>query len=152
MYNIRLTDDLYFSGSYAKVGKVEGGIDIPSLPPTEDIDKQKFHRWDTHNVQTGVKRNPVMVQEKDEEGNLLWDDEEKTIPKMVQDTDEEGNPLFTEEPIFEDVLEWIFDEEGYNKWKEEQGAIVPKPTNEERIVTLNEIVVELTDMIISLAM
>ena len=148
-------DTKRYTGSYVTIGGMSEDentiiVEVPSLPPTEDINKQKFHRWDTHEVQTGTKQVPIMVQERDVNGELVWEDSESTIPKMVQDTDEEGNPIFTEEPIIESITEWIFNEDGYNKWKEEQEAIVPEPTSEEKINALSETIMDLTDVIISL--
>lgn len=131
-----------FTGEY--VGEI-GGINetedtlivvVLNLPPTEDINKQKFYRWDTHQVQTGTKQVQVMVQDKDELGELLWEDDEETIPKMVQDIDELGNPKFTEEPVIENVTEWIFDEADYNDWLEKENAKTPTLTTEEKIDNL----------------
>lgn len=119
-------------------------IETPNLPPVENLNKQKFHKWDTHSVQTGTTQVPVMVQEKDELGELLWEDEGKTIPKMIQEVDELGNPKFTEEPIYENITEWIFEEEdAYNTWVEEQSSIIPEPTDQEKIKTLNNQISEI---------
>ena len=130
-----------FTGTYVIIGGMNEDentivVEVPSLPPTDDLDKQKFHRWDTHDVQTGVNQIPVMVQDKDELGELLWEDEEKTIPKMVQDTNEDGSLKFTEEPIMGEIEDGIFDEDGYNTWKSEQDLIVPEPTTEEKLEKL----------------
>lgn len=37
---ILLDENNYFTGSYAIVGNIEGGIEINELPPYEDIEKQ----------------------------------------------------------------------------------------------------------------
>lgn len=130
-----------FTGAYAIIGGMNEDentiiVEVPFLPPTDDLDRRKFYRYNIHDIQTGVNQIPVMVQNKDELGELLWEDENKTIPQMVQDTDEGGNPIFTEEPIIESITEWIFDEEDYNTWKSEQEAIVPEPMTEEKLEKL----------------
>lgn len=147
---VLLDENKRYTGSYSLLGTIAGtstgGVLVPELPPCEDLDKQKFYRWDTHNIQTGINYIPVMieVQDKDPETEeLLWEDEEKTIPLMtqVQDTDEEGIPKFTEEPIMEDVTEWIFDESDelvYNNYIKEQAAIIPPITQEELIANLQK--------------
>lgn len=151
-------DTKRFTGDY--VGEV-GGINptentlivvVPNLPPTENLDIQKFYKWDTHEVQTGTIQVPVMIQEVDELGELVWEDEEKTIPKMIQDVDELGNPKFTEEIIVENITEWIFEEEAYNEWVEEQENIIPEPTEAEKIEQLyyeNEMLNETLDYILT---
>lgn len=107
-------------------------IEIPNLPPVENLNKQLFYKWDTHSVQTGTTQVPVMVQAKDELGELLWDDNEKTIPTMIQDCDENGILKFTYEPIISSITEWIFDELAYTSWLEEQSDIITEPKLEER--------------------
>ena len=36
MINVLLDENNYFTGNYATVGKIEGGIDVESLPPSEN--------------------------------------------------------------------------------------------------------------------
>lgn len=136
---VLLDENKRFTGSYSITGGIAGGTIVPSLPPCEDLVKQRFYIWDTHNIQTGINRIPVMidVQAKEPETEeLLWEDEEKSIPTMisVQDTDEDGVLKYVEEPIMEDVTEWIFDETdelAYNSYIKEQEAIVPPKTQEQ---------------------
>lgn len=44
MYSIRLDDNTYFTGAYAEIGSVIGGIDVPSLPP--DMTKATCYKYD----------------------------------------------------------------------------------------------------------
>lgn len=143
---VLLDENKRFTGSYSITGGITGGTIVPSLPPCEDLVKQRFYRWDTHNIQTGINRIPVMksIQATEEgTGELLWEDEDKTIPVMieVQDTNEDGSLKYTEELIMEDVTEWIFNESdqlAYNNYIKEQEAIVPEKTPEEKIAALTE--------------
>ena len=36
MFNVLLDEDNYYTGVYAKVGKIEGGVDVDVLPPSEN--------------------------------------------------------------------------------------------------------------------
>ena len=148
-------DTKRFTGTYVIIGGMNEDentiiIEVPSLPPVEDLDKQRFYRWDTHRVQTGINQIPVMkdVQATNELGELLWEDEDKTIPIMipVQDTDEEGNLVFTEEPIIQDITEWFMteqDEQDYIAYLEEINNYIPEKTLEEKLLESQNEIVEL---------
>lgn len=36
MYNVKVDENYFYQNVYAKIGKVEGGIDMPTLPPEEN--------------------------------------------------------------------------------------------------------------------
>jgi hypothetical protein len=44
LYSVKLDENNYFTGSYALVGKVDGGIEIPILPSTNNPVKAKFYK------------------------------------------------------------------------------------------------------------
>lgn len=92
MYNIKLDDNKYFTGSYVTVGTVNGGIDIPNLPPTESIKKKLFYKYDYH------------------------------------DTVVDGETI--------SVLDWVFDEEKYNLYLENEANKPITPTVDELIASL----------------
>ena len=111
MYNIRLDENKYYTGTYVSVGKVGGGIDIPTLPP--DMEKSKFYKYDYHEVFIT---------------NLVADIDEMTGEQKI---DAENNLLYIEEivPIIE--LGWIFDEVKYNESLVLQLEIVKKNKTKE---------------------
>jgi hypothetical protein len=118
MYNIKLDENKYYTGSYAKIGNVEGGIDIPTLPPTDDAEKAIFYKYDYHNVS-----NVYQVPDINETTGL-------------QKKDENGNLIFKEETMTTSNLEWFFDEEKYNKWLEEVKNKPKELTLEEQVTNL----------------
>lgn len=87
MYNVKLDENKYFTGSYAKIGKVQGGINLPSLPP--DMSKATCYKWDEY-----VIEYPIKVPVIDEETG-----EEREETQIVKETH----------------IGWIFDEEKYTK-------------------------------------
>lgn len=155
---VLLNEKKRFTGTYSIKGSVSGGTVVPSLPPCEDLIKRTFYRWDSHTVQTGVNKIPVMVevQATDEEGNLLWQDEEKTVPTMVevQDTNEDGTLKYTEEPIYEEVNDWLFeeaDEADYQAYlKEIAREEEMTQTVDEQLMDCRICIAELTNMVCEL--
>ncbi len=41
---VKLTEDKYFTGSYATVGKIEGGVEVAQLPNEQDSLKQLAYK------------------------------------------------------------------------------------------------------------
>lgn len=44
-----LLKDNYFTGSYARVGDIEGGIEVSELPPTQDSKKMLAYKLENEN-------------------------------------------------------------------------------------------------------
>lgn len=36
MYNVKVDENYFYQNAYAKIGKIEGGIDMPTLPPSDN--------------------------------------------------------------------------------------------------------------------
>lgn len=100
MYNIKLDENKFYTGSYAKVGKVQGGMDLPSLPPTEDSQKALCYKYDYHDVTSSQFIEVPVTNEETGEPIL----------------DENSNPIYTteEEVVTTSVLGWYLDEDKYN--------------------------------------
>lgn len=113
MYNIKLDENNYYTGSYATVGKVEGGIEIPTLPPTADLEKALFYKYDYHNI-TVIEQQPS--DELDEYGNQVYEDVE----------------------VVKSVLDWIFDETKYNEYLVQKSKETLELTTDEKIIVLQE--------------
>lgn len=95
MYNIKLDENKYFTGSYAKVGKVNGGIDIETLPP--EMDKAQYYKYDYYEEITVEQ-----VPEIDEIGGFI---------KL----DDDGNICYIDKASSKTILGWIFDADKYNE-------------------------------------
>lgn len=120
MYNIKLDENKFYTGSYAKVGKVQDGINIPTLPPTDDNTKALCYKYDYHDVITY-------------EYDTVYNEETGEI-----EVDEEGNIVTIEREVITSVLEWIFDEYKYQLLMDEIANYVPELTSEEKIAQLSE--------------
>lgn len=92
MYNIKLDENNYYTGSYAKVGKIQGGIDVPSLPPTESVLESSCYQW----VQVMESITDMVPQYDEETGTVLLD--------------EEGNTIHIEQTSQVSVMKWVLDE------------------------------------------
>lgn len=86
MYSILLDDNKYFTGEFSTIGKVNGGVDIDTLPPADNFDKMLCYKYDYHDV-------------------------ESVVP--ISSIDDNGDEIFTDTTVTSSVLEWIFDEEKY---------------------------------------
>ena len=113
MYSVLLDQDNYFTGNYAKVGNIEGGISIESIPPEINSKLQKYWKYDYHDVTKIVKMPTIQIVKT----NAIDDVTGEEI------LDDEGNPKVIETPVevIEDqevtvsVLEWFFDDIKYNE-------------------------------------
>ena len=96
MYSVKLDENGYYANSYAKIGKIDGGIDTEYLPPEEDTLKASCYKWETKTV-TQMVEVPIINQE-----------------TGLQETNESGDLLFAQQP--QDVLktDWFLYEEKYN--------------------------------------
>lgn len=100
MYSIKLDENKYFTGSYATVGSIEGGIDIETLPP--DMEKALFYKYDYNNV-TSIQNTPIINESTNE-----------------QEVDADGDLNYKEDIITTSVMEWFFDEEKYNLYLQDE--------------------------------
>jgi hypothetical protein len=168
MYNVKVNENYFYQGAYAKVGKIQNGEDMPCLPPEENqlcyyIDfKEKIEieqvvvKTYTKNVTSETEFDTYYeVKTEDEEGNefsnsiteeeynALTDEEKENVtitqyPVIVQveltkeeyealsdeekmeiyvfdKTDEEGNLVYEDVEKTIIVKEWAFSQEKYNE-------------------------------------
>lgn len=90
MYSVKLDERNYFTGSYAKVGSIPGGVMVNKLP--SDMTKCKCYQWITKEMPI-TKKIPVIDPDTGE--NVL---------------DNEGNVIFTETEEMVPVTDWFLDE------------------------------------------
>lgn len=103
MYSVELDENKYFTGSYASVGSVEGGIFVEELPPANG--HQCCYKYDYHDVTT---EETVMVPVIDKETGMQ---------KF-----ENGEPVFDTETrsVTRSVLGWVFDEQKHHELMEQE--------------------------------
>lgn len=115
-YNIKLDDNKFFTGIYAKVGGVEGGVDLESLPPEEN---QLCYYWgDT--TETVINKIPVIEKYVVDSNNIediitddeyaLMSDTEKLVVLTRNKLDENGVPVTTDKASTIQVTKWILSE------------------------------------------
>ena len=103
MYNVQVNEKGFYMGSYATVGTVKDGINVPALPPTEDalcyklIDKE---------VQKEVQQ-PILQYSK-----LVESETEFETHYSLKSTDEDGNEIET--PITAEEYEAFVDKSDVN--------------------------------------
>lgn len=130
MFNVKLDENNYFTGSYAKVGKVAGGIDVPTLPP--ETDKATLYKWEQRMESVPIQK-PVLG----EDGLPTYEQ----VPVMDEETqtqavDVEGHPIFTNgEQIFETVTEQVLSP---FKWWLDDSKPIQEEKKEELLQQLKE--------------
>lgn len=120
MYSVKLDENKYFTGRYAIIGKVDGGIDIDSLPPIEDYSKSLCYKYE--------------YIEKSETSYVPVIDEETGEQKL----DENGEPLFTEDVHIINIMDWVFDEVKYKEYLDSELNKPVEQTLKEKIAFLVE--------------
>lgn len=45
---VLLDENHYFTGSYAEIGGIQGGIEVEALPDTKDLLKQRAYKYETN--------------------------------------------------------------------------------------------------------
>lgn len=134
MINVLLDENNYYTGNYANVGKIEGGVDVESLPPVEnqtcyfleeteepkeiEIEKIAYYKLTTTMAtdENGDEKEIETAIEITEEEAA---NDENAFPKPV--LDEDGNPVMETITITEKVQKWILDE---NKITEQTQVIL----------------------------
>jgi hypothetical protein len=95
MYSVKLDENNYYTGSYAVVGQITGGVDIPTLPPIQNAAQASCYKW-------GIVVETIIVE----------------VPKInpengEQEVDENGNFIFVQETKEERRMDWSLDEGKY---------------------------------------
>lgn len=144
MINVLLDENNYFTGNYATVGKIEGGVDVESLPPSENqtcyflTTVEEIRQEEVEKVRY---LKPTLVTEVDENG------EENSVETYVEITKEEAeneDSVITEYVYNEDgthqmetntytveIKKWVFDESMKSEKAQEELSYVKKIKNEE---------------------
>ena len=114
MYNVKVNENYFYQGAYAKVGKVEGGIDMSTLPPEENqfcyyinfkeeieirqVPAKAYYKYETSETEFDFIYEVKSVDENNEEitnsitekeYNTLTDEEKENVtitqtPKVIQ--------------------------------------------------------------------
>lgn len=134
MYNVRLDENKYYTGSYAKVGKVKDGVDLPSLPPEEDYEKALCYKYDEYSYEetTSMPKTQEVEKIDDVTGETI------TVTEFV--LDEEGNVVYEDVIVTKTNIGWIFDEEKYIAYIEEKERIAKEtftPDEEQLLFNLD---------------
>lgn len=104
MYNVQVDENMFFTGSYAKVGTVKNGVNVDKLPPFENSLCYKL-------VDAEV---PVTYEEPIVQYVVYTQsDTEFDVDYSIKETDEDGNETYT-----------YLTEEEYNALSEEEKANV----------------------------
>lgn len=93
MYSVKLDEQNYFTGSYAKVGSIPGGVQVTHLP--DDMSKAIYYKYGPYTV-----KETILVEDIDP----ITEE-----PKV----DEEGQIIYKEQIIEKEVIGWKFDNEKY---------------------------------------
>ena len=122
----------FYTGSYVNTGGIVSNNVAPTLPPTDDLEKAMFYKYDYRDVTT-ITQQPItqIVITVNEESGETIETEEPVL-------DEYGNQVYEDIEVIESVLDWIFDEEKYNAYLIQKSKEVPKSTTNEKIVVLQE--------------
>lgn len=124
MFNVLLDKDNYYTGVYAKVGKIEGGIDVEKLPPSENSLGYKLVE---EMIETTEKvpilqyvREPDNSNESDsrtltEEQYDELSEQDKQLYYSSYVTDDEGNLLLQEISISKLQQRWEYHQERFDE-------------------------------------
>lgn len=110
MITVQLDENKYFTGSYAKIGSIPGGVKVSALPEDLSNNKTTCWKWDTYQV-----------------------DVEVIVPAINEEAEECETQI-----VKQDVTGWIFDEAKHAAILKEISEFVPEQTNEEKIAELEE--------------
>lgn len=139
MYSIKLDVNKFFTGTYAKVGKVDGGVDIPTLPPTEDSIKALAYKYCTHTKEIEKSRPKTeIVPILNEDGTPKLDESGNPINDLVVVTDQLGNVVTEIYTEAEEVTDWLYDKPKHDSILESIASAIPPITIEEEVVQLRE--------------
>ena len=125
MFNVLLDKDNYYTGVYAKVGKIEGGIDVEKLPPSENSLGYKLVE---DMIETTEKvpilqyvREPNSMDEPlasriiDESQYSELSEEDQKLYTVSYVTDEEGNLLLQEISVSKLQQRWEYHQERFDE-------------------------------------
>ena len=103
MYNVKVDENYFYQGAYAKVGKIQNGEDMPCLPPSEN----QLCYYINFKEEIEIEQVIVKVYVKN-----VVSDTEFDVYYEIKSTDDEGNEIFTN--ITEEEYNALSDEEKAN--------------------------------------
>lgn len=125
MFNVLLDEDNYYTGVYAKVGKIEGGVEVDVLPPSENSLGYKL----VEEMVETTEKVPILqyVREPNNADELLENriidesqyselsEEDKKLYTASYATDEEGNLLLQEISVSKLQQRWEYHQERFDE-------------------------------------
>ena len=140
MFNVLLDEDNYYTGVYAKVGKIDGGVDVDVLPPSENSLGYKL----VEEMVETTEKVPILqyIREPNNTDELLENriiDESQYSELSGADqklytasyaTDEDGNLLLHEISVSKLQQHWEYSQEKYD---ELESKMISKLEEQERL-------------------
>ena len=125
MFNVLLDKDNYYTGVYAKVGKIEGGVDVDVLPPSENSLGYKL----VEEMVETTEKVPILqyIREPNNtdellENRIIDESQYSELSEEVQKlytasyaTDEDGNLLLQEISVSKLQQHWEYSQEKYDE-------------------------------------
>lgn len=125
MFNVLLDADNYYTGVYAKVGKIDGGVDVDVLPPSENSLGYKL----VEEIVETTEKAPILqyirepnnadeLQENriiDESKYSELSEEDKKLYTSSYVTDDDGNLLLQDINISKLQQRWEYNQERFEK-------------------------------------
>ena len=125
MFNVLLDEDNYYTGVYAKVGKIEGGVDVDVLPPSENSLGYKL----VEEMVETIEKVPILqyIREPNSMDELLENriidesqyselsEEDQKLYTASYATDENGNLLLQEISVSKLQQRWEYHQEKHDK-------------------------------------
>ena len=141
MFNVLLDEDNYYTGVYAKVGKIEGGVDVDVLPPSENSLGYKL----VEEMVETTEKVPILqyIREPDNADELLENriineaqyselsEEDQKLYTASYATDEEGNLLLQEISVSKLQQHWEYHQE---KHDELESKMISELEEQERLM------------------
>ena len=142
MFNVLLDEDNYYTGVYAKVGKIEGGVDVDVLPPSENSLGYKL----VEEMVETIEKVPILqyIREPNSMDELLENriidesqyselsEEDQKLYTASYATDENGNLLLQEISVSKLQQRWEYHQE---KHDELESKMISELEEQERLMT-----------------
>lgn len=149
MFNVLLDEDNYYTGVYAKVGKIEGGVEVDVLPPYENSLGYKL----VEEMVETTEKVPILqyIREPNNTDELLENrildesqyselsEEDQKLYTSSYATDNEGNLLLQDISISKLQQRWEYNQERFEKLEsqriselEEQEKLIKSLSSEQQ--------------------
>ena len=150
MFNVLLDEDNYYTGVYAKIGKIDGGVDVDVLPPSENslgyklvkemvetTEKVPILQYirEPNNMDDGLLENRII----DESQYSELSEEDQKLYTASYATDENGNLLLQEISVSKLQKRWEYHQEKHDELEskmiselEEQEKLIKSLSSEQQ--------------------